>query len=112
MEELRSTKALALPQWLILGDFNLIRHASEKSNTNINLRMMGKFRRVIEDLELREFNLPGHKFTWSNESEHATLTKIDRILFTKEWEIGHLQYHLTPASTSISDHCPLILKKM
>lgn len=90
----------------------MICRAREKSNSNINLQMIGRFRSLIDDLELKEFTLLGRRFTWSNEREHSTHTMIDRILITKEWELKFPRYQLTPASTAISDHCPLILKKM
>jgi endonuclease/exonuclease/phosphatase family metal-dependent hydrolase len=111
LQELRRIKTLVLPEWSIIGDFNLIKNAAEKSNSNLDLRMMGRFRRTIEDLELKEIHPLGRRFTWSNERENIVQTKIDRVLMTKEWELSHLQYQLSPASTNISDHCPMILKK-
>lgn len=54
----------------------------------------------------------GRNFTWSNERENTTLIKIDKLLFTMDWETMFPHYHLTPASTAISDHCPLLLKKI
>lgn len=56
--------------------------------------------------------LLGRRFTWSNEREQTTLTRIDKLLFTVDWEILFPQYHLSPVSTAISDHCPLVMKKM
>jgi exonuclease III len=108
MQDLRGLKQIVLPQWMLLGDFNLIKSVEEKSNQNINIRMMG--RRTIEDLELREIPLVGRRFTWSNERENIVMTKIDRVLISPEWEVAHLDYLLVPSS--ISDHCPLIVKKL
>lgn len=31
---------------------------------------------------------------------------------SRDWELGFLQYQLSPASTSISDHCPMLMAKM
>lgn len=112
MEELRRIKQHTLSRWMLLGDFNMIYKASEKSNNNINLRLMGRFRAMIEDLELIDFPLLGRRFTWSNERQNITLTKIDRVLVTNDWEAAFPHYQLSPASTNVSDHCPLILKKM
>ncbi|KAM0830982.1 hypothetical protein ACQ4PT_065875 [Festuca glaucescens] len=112
LQELRLLRPLMHDKWLLLGDFNLISQASDKSNANLNLRMMGRFRSVIEDLELREFQLVGRKFTWSSDCNNNVMTRIDRVYMTKEWEFSYPQYQLTPASSSISDHCPLLLKKM
>ncbi|XP_071685441.1 uncharacterized protein [Lolium perenne] len=112
LQELRRIKTMVLPEWIILGDFNLIKSVDEKSNSNINIRMMGRFRRTIDELELKEIHLNGRRFTWSNERENTVHCKLDRVLITQAWELSHLQYQLVPASTSISDHCPMILKKM
>lgn len=52
--------------WAVVGDFNLIYQDQDKNNTNLNRRMMGRFRRVINDLALHELHLNGRSFTWSN----------------------------------------------
>lgn len=43
--------------WAVVGDFNLIYQDQDKNNTNLNRRMMGRFRRVINDLALHELHL-------------------------------------------------------
>lgn len=57
--EMCNLKNLCPPEWVILGDFNLISRASEKSNPNINLRLLCAFRAVIDDLGLKELPLLG-----------------------------------------------------
>ena len=66
LQELRSIRANCQGPWLLLGDFNLITSVEDKNNRNINRAMMGRFRRLINDLELRDLPLHGRKFTWSN----------------------------------------------
>jgi len=39
-------------RWLVIGDFNMILQAQDKSNTNINRRLMGVFRNWANDLQL------------------------------------------------------------
>lgn len=112
LQELRQIQTVVQSRWLTLGDFNMIRRVDEKSSTNVNLRMIGHFRNVIDDLELLKIPLVGRTFTWSSEKQNTVHTKIDRILVTKDWELSFPQYQLRPASTTVSDHCPLILKKM
>jgi hypothetical protein len=99
-------------RWMLLGDFNLITSAADKSNGNLNLRLLGKFRALIQDLELIDYPIIGRRFTWCNERESATHTRIDRVLVSKEWELDNPQFQLTPASSNVSDHCPLLLSKM
>jgi hypothetical protein len=49
------------------GDFNLIYKAGDKNNQCLNRRLMGKFKRLLLDLELLELHLHGRLYTWSNE---------------------------------------------
>lgn len=41
-------------KWLVIGDFNMILHAHDKSNNNLNKRLMGSFRDAVQGLELKE----------------------------------------------------------
>jgi hypothetical protein len=43
----------------------MITQAQDKSNGNVNQRLMRMFRRVLDDLELKELGLKGRRFTWS-----------------------------------------------
>jgi hypothetical protein len=58
----------------------------DKNNTNVNRAMMGHFTRFLNDLELREVELLGRKFTWPNEREAPTLVRLDRVFTTMDWE--------------------------
>ncbi|XP_071677093.1 uncharacterized protein [Lolium perenne] len=112
MQELRMIQPLVQDRWMVLGDFNLICTVADKSNTNVNLRLMGQFRAVIQDLELIKYPLIGRRFTWSNERQNTTMTMIDRVFVSKDWDIVLPHFQLAPASSNVSDHCPLILSKM
>lgn len=71
--------------------------------------MMGHFRRLIDDLELKEVELLGRRFTWSNERASLTLVRLDRVFCTMQWETMYPDQVLQSTATGISDHCPLIL---
>jgi hypothetical protein len=94
----------------ILGDFNMIYLDMDKSNDRLNRRMMNSFRRTLNHLEVRELQLVGRKFTWSNEHASPTMTRIDRVFCTIPWEDLHYGPVLHPLSTSVSDHSPLLLQ--
>ena len=66
LNEMRALQQLTSDIWLLIGDFNLILQAEDKSNNNLNRRLMGAFRRAVDDMELKELCLEGRKFTWSN----------------------------------------------
>ena len=65
---------------MLLGDFNMILRAPEKKNTNINWRMINSFKLFVDDMELKEPYMHGRHFTWMNDRDCPTLTKIDHVL--------------------------------
>jgi exonuclease III len=83
--------------------------AQDKNNMNLNRHMMGKFRRLLNNLELKELYLNGRRYTWSNEREQATLERLDRVFSTVDWEMIFPALLLSALSSSTSDHCPLLL---
>jgi exonuclease III len=87
LQKLRDIHPPRHDRWLILGDFNLIYQAEDKNNSNLNRRLMGSFKAVIDDLGLKEISLNGRRFTWSNEQDTPTLTRIDRVFYTPAWEL-------------------------
>jgi hypothetical protein len=95
--------------WMLAGDFNLIYKAEDKKSSNYNRATMGRFRRFIDDLALKEIPLHGCKFTWSNQQESPTLVKQDRVLCTVDWEELYPNCLLQSLATNDSDHCPLYL---
>jgi len=109
LEELREVRAGCPGPWMLAGDFNMIYSSEDKNNDNINRAMMGRFRRFINDLELKEIPLLGRRYTWSNERESPTLVKLDRVLCTNDWEDIYPESLLQSQATEMSDHCPLIL---
>lgn len=109
LNELRQLKQWAQPTWLIAGDFNLICNEDDKNNDRLDRRMMLRFRRTLNHLGVAEIPLQGRKFTWSNDQNHPTMTRIDRIFCTPAWEEIYAQPVIYPLSSSVSDHCPLFL---
>lgn len=85
-DELRLVRAACPGPWAIAGDFNLIYRAADKSNANLDRAMMGCFQRLLNELELKESELLGRRFTWSNERASPTLVRLDRVFFTDSWE--------------------------
>lgn len=71
--------------------------------------MVNRFRRLISDLALRDINLHGRRYTWSNEQDNPTLDKNDQILCTSSWELLHPRCALRCIASTISDHCPLFM---
>jgi hypothetical protein len=71
--------------------------------------MMGCFRRLVNELGLKEIPLLGRCYTWSNERETPTLVKLDGVLCTVDWEALYLECILQSQATKLSDHRSLLL---
>ena len=108
LEELAARRSICPGGWLVIGDFNMILQASDKNNSLID-RRMDKFRQFVDSNGLKELYMHGRAFTWSNERDSPTLTKIDKALVSVDWELEHPYYLLQALSTSSSGHCPLHL---
>lgn len=109
LDEIRTVRQQTLDKWMILGDFNLIYRSCNKNNSWVNHRLMNRFRWVLDELELKELHLHGRHFTWTSETDNPTMTKIDHVFCTREWELDHPDCYLQAIGSSVSDHCPMIL---
>jgi exonuclease III len=63
MQEISGLKQLMLPEWLLLGDFNLIYRAQDKNNGRLNLPLLNAFKSAIDNLLLVPIELQGKKYT-------------------------------------------------
>jgi hypothetical protein len=59
---MRKLKVSAKPEWLLIGDFNLIYKGQDKSNDHLNIPLMSRFKRVIDYLEVKEIDLIGKNY--------------------------------------------------
>jgi hypothetical protein len=109
LNELRAIRAGLVGPWAVTGDFNLILEAADKNNSILHRRMMGRFQRLLNDVELKEQNLVGRRYTWSNERQSPTLEKLDRWFCSVDWDEGHPDCLLQARSSSLSDHCAIML---
>jgi exonuclease III len=109
IRELKNLKQVASTSWLIIGDFNLVYRDQHKNNTRVNRNMMNRFRRALNFLEVKEVELIGRNFTWSNNQSHPTLTRIDRGFCSILWEGMFINPMLQAPSSLASDHCPILL---
>lgn len=101
LQELRALRGTLTGPWVLTAD---------KNNGRLSRRMMGRFRRFLNDLELLELHLHGRLFTWSNERTHPTLERIDRMSVSPYWELLFPRSSLHALSTRCSDHAPLLLQ--
>ena len=85
LQEITDVSTRVLPAWLLLGDFNLILNAHEKNNARVNLPMLNRFKATIDNLELARIELRGKKYTWSNDQQSPTMTRIDYFFASADW---------------------------
>jgi hypothetical protein len=52
LDELKNLKARGKDEWLVMGDFNLIYKAEDKSNTRLNRRLMTLFKETLDFSQL------------------------------------------------------------
>jgi exonuclease III len=77
IRELRHLKQGALQSWLIMGDFNLVYQDEDKNSGNLDRTLMHGFRRALNFLEVKEIQLNGRNFTWSNRQANPPMSRID-----------------------------------
>lgn len=106
LEELREIRAAYQGPWIL--DI-LISYIGRTIITTFWTAMMGRFRRLINDLVLKELPLHGRKFTWSNRQDSPSLVKFDCVFCPVDWEELYPNCLLQSRATEDSDHCPLIL---
>lgn len=107
-EELRTIHGRFDLPWCVLGDFNAVLHAHEKSeSSDFNLRSGQKFANCIFYCGLVGLGYKGSLFTWKS----GTLQEhLDRALANAKWQ------DLFPSSSVVnlplpsSDHCGVWLK--
>ena len=110
MQEITDLKQHMLPAWLLLGDFNLIYCAQDKNNGRINLTLLNNFKSTIDNLIMAPIELKGKKYTWCNDQQTPTMTKIDHIFASAEWLDIFPRTDLHALASLGSDHCPLLLQ--
>jgi endonuclease/exonuclease/phosphatase family metal-dependent hydrolase len=64
---------------------------------------------MIGGLNLRDLEMSGRKFTWTNTLPNPTYEKIDRIMMSIEWEQNFPLANVISLFRNISDHTPLLL---
>jgi hypothetical protein len=110
MQEITNLKQIMLPAWLLLGDFNLIYRAQDRNNGRINLPLLNRFKFTIDNLLLTPIELRGKQYTWCNDQQTPTMTKIDHLFATPEWLDIFPRTDLQALASLGSDHCPLFMQ--
>lgn len=94
----------------IVGDFNSIRHPSERSGSsgNVTRRDIEAFDNFIRDANLIDLPIHGRKFTWYMPNGRCK-NRLDRMLVNYEWIDWWPSACLKGLQRSVSDHTPIFL---
>jgi hypothetical protein len=68
------------------GDFNLIRAAEDKNNSNPNWSLIDLFNNYIATWALREIPRTGARFTWSNHQLNPVRSALDRVFVSASFK--------------------------
>uniref|UniRef100_A0A2N9GX79 Reverse transcriptase domain-containing protein n=1 Tax=Fagus sylvatica TaxID=28930 RepID=A0A2N9GX79_FAGSY len=96
--------------WCIGGNFKVVRFPSEKLRAGRHTRAMQDFSDFIFELGLVDFPLLEGQFTWSNNQDPPSKSRIDRFLVSTDWEEQFSKLTQKALPRCISDHCPIMLE--
>ncbi|XP_071685047.1 uncharacterized protein [Lolium perenne] len=94
---------------VLAGDFNLIRGASDKNNSNIYWTRVRRFNDAIAAMSLREVARVGARYTWTNKQLNPIRCVLDRVFVSPTWEAAFPLCSLSAITRIGSDHNPLLL---
>lgn len=109
LEEQKMISDSVFVPWVILGDFNLTREPSDRSNENFDSREADMFNSFINEMQLQELHLLGRLYTWSNNLSTPTLVRLDWALVNNDWSTAFPDSTLNLRVRTISDNVPLML---
>jgi exonuclease III len=108
-EELSSVRQRWAAPWCVVGDFNAIRMPSERLGCNRFNSSMHSFSDWIDTQNLIDLPLVGGCYTWSSGTTPPSMSRIDRILVSLDWEDHFSDVLLKLLARPISDHHPLLV---
>ena len=108
-EELGAIRGLWEGPWCVVGDFNMIRFPFERKRRGRTSSSMRRFFDVIEELWLRDISLQGGPFTWRGGRNNGSMSRLDRFLFSGDWEEYFSNVVQTNWPRPTSDHSLILL---
>ncbi len=88
----------------------MVRFPSERTGSDAFSSSMFEFSNFISDHGLLDIPLTGGVFTWSDNREISSMSRLDRFLFTADWNEGFVHISQKRLVRLSSDHFPVLLE--
>jgi endonuclease/exonuclease/phosphatase family metal-dependent hydrolase len=95
--------------WLLVGDFNLIRRPIDRNKARGNMQDMPSLNAAISNQCLEKLKLSENKFTWTNKQSSPLLEKLDWFFVTPSWLANYPGSAVSTLSRDVSDHSPCLI---
>ena len=96
--------------WCVFGDFNVVRFPSEWRGYSRVSSSMEEFSDFIEGQTLVDLPLKGGTYTWCNGSAIPSMSRIDRVLVSTDWEEHYPDVIQKLMLRPLSNHNPILLE--
>jgi hypothetical protein len=95
--------------WCVGGDFNVIQFPSKHLGAAGYTSSMFDFSDFISINGLVDIPMERGSFTWSNNRDTISMSRLDRFLFTTEWEGHYSRIGQRRLCQLLSNHFPIVL---
>lgn len=92
--------------WLLVGDFNLMRKPENRNKPSGDVNEMLLFNEAISSLGLVELPLYGRKYTWTNKQPSPLMERIDWFFTSSSWTTSFPDTSVSTLVMQTSDHWP------
>ncbi|XP_023741470.1 uncharacterized protein LOC111889557 [Lactuca sativa] len=94
--------------WILFGDFNVVRRSDERFNSQFCPSSASTFNGFIHEATLFGFSMGGEKYTYMSRVG-AKLSKLDRFLACPNFLSSFSSFAVTVHARELSDHIPITL---
>uniref|UniRef100_A0A2N9F7Q3 Reverse transcriptase domain-containing protein n=1 Tax=Fagus sylvatica TaxID=28930 RepID=A0A2N9F7Q3_FAGSY len=109
-DELAGIRSWSGVPWCVGGDFNVVRFPLERMGSVGFFPAMYDFSNFISVNGLIDTSLSGGNFTWPNNREVVSMSRIDRFLYTADWEEGFITISQKRMVKLTSDNFPVMVE--